>query len=130
MTVNDDSNETSCSDKYSYFDSAKFEKITVSVTWKWFECRKTQKCVHQNTHCDLHPHPACIYKNAMGERVAEDEENCLSEYKRKGLVGRSASFKCTSPIHHKNSQTIRNSMFFDSLTDAQYEIEKTGPYII
>ena len=129
MTVNDDSNKVSCGDKYFYHDWTIDKTTKVNVNWKWFECHKTEKCIHQNTRCDLHPHPACIYENKKGEMVAEDEENCLSEYKKKGLVGRSASFKCISPFHHKNSQAIRNNLFFDSLNDAQYERESTGPYI-
>ena len=54
----------------------------------------------------MHPHPDCLYENEDGEMVAEDEEGCMEEYKRKGLVTRSANFKCQSPIHNCNSPAI------------------------
>ena len=63
-------------------------------------------CVHNDTVCDMHPNPACIYKNEKGEMVSEDEEGCLEVYKQKGLVSRSANFACQSKIHNKNSDAI------------------------
>ena len=63
-------------------------------------------CVHSGTVCDMHPNPACIYKNKKGEMVSEDEEGCLEVYKLKGLVSRSANFPCQSKIHNKHSDAI------------------------
>ena len=34
----------------------------------------------------MHPNPECLYKNKDGKIVAEDEEDCLEEYKIKGTV--------------------------------------------
>ena len=55
----------------------------------------------------MHPNPACIYKNEYGESIAEDEEGCLEEYKRKGFVAGSsrfpANFQCESPFHNRES---------------------------
>ena len=38
--------------------------------------------------------------------VAEDEEGCLDEYISKGLKARSANFKCQSPFHNNESQSV------------------------
>ena len=32
------------------------------VDWKWFPCKKAQKCIHIDNRCDLHPHPDCLYE--------------------------------------------------------------------
>ena len=35
----------------------------------------------------MHPNPECLYRDKdTGKMVAEDEENCLDEYKIKGTV--------------------------------------------
>ena len=41
--------------------------------------------------CDLRPHPKCIYKNDIGDMLAEDEEGCEEEYKNNSLIPRSAN---------------------------------------
>ena len=53
----------------------------------------------------MHPNPECIYEKD-GVMMSEDEEDCLEEYKLKGLVKESASFECTSPDHNKISPAI------------------------
>lgn len=93
-------NNSSCGSQYSYLQSE------YDVTWTWFKCKQTGKCIHNTTRCDLHPHPDCIYENEKKEMVAEDEEGCLEEYKRKGLLPRSANFKCQSPHHNSNSSAV------------------------
>ena len=85
-------NNSSCGSQYSY------RRSDYDVTWTWFMCKQTGKCIHNTTRCDMHPHPDCLYENEDGEMVAEDEEGCLEEYKRKGLVAKSANFQCQSPI--------------------------------
>ena len=58
--------------------------------------------------CDLHPHPACLYKNEDGDIMAEDEEGCLDtgEYKFKGVIKESANFKCQSKFHNERSEAV------------------------
>ena len=69
----------------------------------------TKKCIHLDARCDLHPHPACIYKNnTTGEMVAEDEEHCNEEYVNKGLVPRTVNMQCNSPIHNMDSPAMKN----------------------
>ena len=69
----------------------------VKVTWQWFRCEVNKKCIHSQSRCDLHPHPACVYNNTeTGKMVAEDEEGCLNpdykySYKAKGLIEPSAN---------------------------------------
>ena len=83
--------------------------IAGDVTWTWFMCKNNGKCIDNATRCDLHPNEACIYyNNATSEMVAEDEEGCLEEYKRKGLVARSANFRCQSPDHNSMSSAVFN----------------------
>ena len=45
--------------------------------------------------------------------VAEDEEGCLEEYKKKGLVPRSANFECLSPFHNPDSPPILSTITND-----------------
>ena len=87
-----------------YVDNSGYGEKTIDVSWKWFSCYKTGKCIHANSRCDLRPHPDCIYKNEAGQMVAEDEEGCFKEYKSKGLVTKSPNFECQSAEH--NSDTI------------------------
>ena len=81
----------------------------VDVKWKWFKCINKRKCIHPNSRCDLHPHPDCIYEK-NGHFVAEDEEDCLDEYKSKGLVTKSANFECTSAVHNSDTIAIQSSV--------------------
>ena len=85
--VQDDFSNQVCPNIYSFFDwksPLTNYRSTVKVTWDWFPCYKTGKCVHIKSRCDLHPHPQCIYfKKETGEMVAEDEEGCLPTYKAK-----------------------------------------------
>ena len=46
-----------------------------------------------------------------GENVAEDEEDCFKEYKRKNLVEESANFICQSPDHNNMSKAIGGKYF-------------------
>ena len=59
----------------------------------------------------MHPHPNCVYVNENGESVAEDEEGCLEEYKRKGLVAASATLECVSPLHNKDSSSVKANIW-------------------
>ena len=74
-------------------------------------CPRNGKCVHENQRCDLHPNPACLFENEKGEWRAEDEEGCLEEYKTKGLVARSANFKCQSRSNNEDSQAVWSKIF-------------------
>ena len=78
--------------------------------WKWFHCRYSQKCIHIDTRCDMHPNPACIYEKD-GILVAEDEEGCFDEYKRKGLVSKSAKIICSSPDHNIMSPAVLSTVY-------------------
>ena len=79
-------------------------------SWQWFHCRNTQKCIHIDSRCDMHPNPECIYEKG-GIRVAEDEEGCFDEYKRKGLVAKSAKMICSSPDHNNMSPIVTSNNF-------------------
>ena len=108
MDANPSSNNP-CGDTYNYND---FGKKTVDVTWEWFHCNQTNKCIHMDSRCDLHPHPECIYKNNKGESVAEDEEGCSAEdYQIKGLLAKSANFQCQSALHNENSSAVLSTVF-------------------
>ena len=43
--------------------------------------------------------------------IAEDEENCLEEYKKKSLIPQTANFQCISPIHNSNSSAILSTVY-------------------
>ena len=81
----------------------------IPVTWRWFHCKMTQRCIHNSHRCNLHPHPDCIYEKD-GVRVAEDEEGCFTEYKRKGLIQKSANFVCQSRAHNQQSEPILSNV--------------------
>ena len=101
MDTNNGSNGTCGGSNYTYiFD---YEKRTSYVDWSWFRCNETKRCIHQDSRCDLRPHPDCVYEN---DDVAEDEVGCFEEYKRKGLVPRSANYVCQSQDHNINSSAI------------------------
>ena len=93
----------------NYFFHGSIEAAPPS--WTWFHCRNTQKCIHIDSRCDLHPNPACIYEKD-GIRVAEDEEGCFDEYKRKGLVSKSAKRICSSPDHNIMSPTVTSNTHY------------------
>ena len=59
----------------------------------------------------MHPNPECIYENENGDKLSEDEEDCLEEYKLKGLIKESAAFECPSPDHNKMSPAILSTVF-------------------
>ena len=106
MTVTDASNST-CSNIYTHPLWGEFP-----VDWTWFKCLETGKCIHIDSRCDLHPNPECIYEK-NGIMVAEDEEGCLDEYKRKGLVARSANLVCQSPVHNSLTPAIFSDVYND-----------------
>ena len=81
----------------------------IPVDWTWFHCKNTQRCIHNSQRCNLHPHPDCIYEKD-GVLVAEDEEECFNEYKRKLLAERSANFICQSPFHNQESKAILSNV--------------------
>ena len=84
--------------------------MTEAVTWEWFHCKTTQKCIHASSRCDLHPNPECIYEKD-GVLMSEDEEGCLETYKLKGLIKQSAYFECPSPDHNKMSPAILSTVY-------------------
>ena len=49
-------------------------------------------------------------QNDQVEMIAEDEENCLEEYKKKSLIPQTANFQCISPIHNSNSSAILSTV--------------------
>ena len=92
--------------KNQYIDHVTIQSdVPVPVDWTWFYCKETQRCIHNSHRCNLHPHPDCIYEKD-GMRVAEDEEGCFEEYKRKGLIEDSANFICQSQLHNEISVDI------------------------
>ena len=100
--------------------------ITMEVTWDWFHCKTTQKCIHVSSRCDMHPNVECIYEKD-GVMLSEDEEDCYKEYKRKGLIRRSASFECPSLDHNKMSLAIQATVLNSSNGDydSHYEYHVT-----
>ena len=68
----------------------------------------------------MHPNPECIYEND-GVIVSEDEEDCIEEYKRKGLIKMSAAFECPSPDHNKMSLAILSTIRFYNISLGDYE---------
>ena len=97
MQSEDSSSPPSCGDNYRPSP----DREEISVNWQWFACERSQTCIHIDNRCDLHPHPDCLY-----EGIAEDEEDCIDEYKRKNLIQRSAYFKCPSAIHNSKTPPI------------------------
>ena len=84
--------------------------VNMEVDWTWFHCLKNEKCIHIDSRCDLHPNIECIYEK-NGIQVAEDEEGCFDEYKRKGLIANSANFVCQSPVHNTKMPAILSNVF-------------------
>ena len=86
--------------------------IEAPTSWSWFMCINTKKCIHIDSRCDMHPHTECIYEKD-GVMVAEDEEECSDEYKRKGLVAKTADFICSSgsPDHNTVSPDIISNTY-------------------
>ena len=82
----------------------------VPTSWTWFHCRNNQKCIHIDSRCDMHPHSECIY-DKDGVMVAEDEEGCFDEYKRKGLVAKTANMICSSPDHNAMSPAVISNIY-------------------
>ena len=87
----------------NYFYHGAYYKAPTS--WRWFHCIHTQKCIHIDARCDMHPNPECIYEKD-GVMVAEDEEGCFDEYKRKGLIAKTANIICSSPDHNTMSPAV------------------------
>ena len=83
------------------------------------------KCVHEKSRCDLHPHKDCIYNNTQGQMVAEDEENCLQEYKEKSLIPQTANFECNSTIHNSNSSAILSTVY-NRTTGWEFDVTVIG----
>ena len=94
--------------------------------WEWFHCRSTHKCIHIDSRCDLHPNPACIYEKD-GIRVAEDEEGCFDEYRRKGLVAKTANKICSSPDHNIMSPALLSIVYdWDNWYDHNVTVIPSG----
>ena len=102
----------SCPSNYTYHDWRGDEKTIENIDWTYFFCHRNKKCIHQEARCDLHPNPSCIYYDNESEQFrAEDEENCLDEYKRKKIVEKSANFKCHHSIHNESSPAVLATVF-------------------
>ena len=75
----------------------------------------------------MHPHTECIYEKD-GVMMSEDEEDCIEEYKLKGLIKKSAKFECLSLEHNKMSPAILSTVYNFSLGnwgDSLYEYDVT-----
>ena len=97
------------------------EYTSVNVTWEWFHCKVSQKCIHASSRCDLHPHPECIYEKD-GVLVSEDEEDCFEVYKLKRLIKESAAFECPSLDHNKKSPAILSTVYNATIYDYVYDV--------
>ena len=99
-------NSTTSSDKpcdgSNYFYQG--QNMEAPTSWLWFQCINTQKCIHIDSRCDMHPNPACIYEKD-GVMVAEDEEGCIDEYKRKNLVSKKVNVICSSGSQDHNTMS-------------------------
>ena len=58
MIVGDDAIIATCGSIYT----PPLHMHQIVVDWKWFPCKKAQKCIHIDNRCDLHPHPDCLYE--------------------------------------------------------------------
>ena len=58
--------------KYSYDGGSESKE----VDWQWYACRQNKQCITVENVCDGRPHPACIYQDANGNYMSEDEEFC------------------------------------------------------
>ena len=85
-----------------------------------------KKCVHEKSRCDLHPHKDCIYNNTQGQIIAEDEEDCLEDYKKKSLIPQTANFPCISPIHNSNSSAILSTVYDRTTYETKYNVIVIG----
>ena len=92
----------------NYFYHGAYYKAPTS--WRWFHCIHTQKCIHIDARCDMHPNPECIYEKD-GVMVAEDEEGCFDEYMRKGFISKTANIICSSPDHNTMSPAVISKNF-------------------
>ena len=70
----------------------------------------------------MHPNPECIYENNNGNMMSEDEEDCLEEYKLKGLIKQSADFECPSPEHNKMSLAILSTVYNWTIHENEYNV--------
>ena len=94
---------------YTYQNFGERQKTSV-VDWDWFYCPQSKKCIHQIGRCNKIPHPECTFKSeTTGETIAEDEDGC--DYVARGLTSNSATYKCQSRNHNKDSSTVLSIMF-------------------
>ena len=120
-------------------DSYKCEGCSepVPVTWDWFHCAKSEKCIHISGRCDKIPNPACIFEiKTTGETFAEDEVGC--DYISKGLTSNSATLECQSKSHNKNSSAVLSTFYNWTLENSgsswedsfQYKLQVIAPRTI
>ena len=98
MTIEDDSMNATCGNIYTP-NIPPWTEENVTVDWKWFPCKETQKCIHIDNRCDLHPHPDCLY-----EKVKILKES----------VSNTHSFFCISlstSFEHKNFQAFQQEFW-------------------
>ena len=76
MTFEDDAVNATCGKIYT----PSWSKENITVDWKWFPCKETQKCIHIDNRCNLHPHPDCLYEKAkiLKESVSSSHLFCIS----------------------------------------------------
>ena len=99
-----------CNGSNYFYQGHTFEAPT---DWTWFHCRNNDKCIHIDSRCDMHPNYECIY-DRDGIMVAEDEEECFDEYKRKGLIGKTANVICSSQDHNIESPAVILDIYYES----------------
>ena len=106
-----------CGGDYTYITRAN----PVSVSWDWFHCVKSGKCIHLSGRCDMIPNPACIFENkTTGKTIVEDEEGC--DYQAKGLISNSATYQCESKNNNKDSLAVNSTVF-------NWTIGRNGDYM-
>ena len=96
-----------CNGSNYFYHGAYYKEPT---SWRWFHCIHTQKCIHIDARCDMHPNPECIYEKD-GVMVAEDEEGCVDEYMRKGFISKTANIICSSPDHNTMSPAVISNIW-------------------
>ena len=84
------------------------------MSWDWFYCTKSKKCIHHSGRCDKIPNPACIFENkTSGETIVEDEDGC--DYQAKRLISKSATYPCQSKNHNNDSLAVLSTFFNQTL---------------
>ena len=107
-----------CGGDYTFLEGAD----PVPVSWDWFHCVKSNKCIHHSGRCDKIPNPACIFENkTTGKTIVEDEDGC--DYQ--GLISKSATYKCQSKNNNKDSLAVLSTVFnYTLLNSGDFSVKK------